>query len=118
MAQYEVTAQHPNKDAQQTVEDKTRKFRKNKKTERQTWRPAQTKRGNTRRTVSTQKSELKTEGAGTLPPEAAWGPHGTLGSWKREVGGSVSTSRSRGNHCWIRNNANFKKNKEKVLTPI
>ena len=37
MAQYEVTAQHPNKDAQQTVEDKTRKFRKNKKTERQTW---------------------------------------------------------------------------------
>lgn len=50
------------------------------KTYRQTWRPAQTKRGNIRRTVSTQKSELKTEGAGTLPPEAAWGPHELLGS--------------------------------------
>lgn len=37
--------------------------------------------------VSTQKS-VKTEGAGTLPPEGLpWGPRGALGSRKREVGG-------------------------------
>ena len=37
MAQYKVTAQYPKKDAQQTVENKTMKVRKNKRTERQIW---------------------------------------------------------------------------------
>lgn len=30
MAQYEITTQHPNEDAQQTLEDKTMKFREKK----------------------------------------------------------------------------------------